>query len=94
MSTITELLESSTPIRKTGPPTLQYFAANDVTQDKQKAILLSACGIATYRQQTHSVVATDTAENDTDASTYTLFDVSSFPSKPYVVTVQIMVLSY
>ena len=28
----------------------QYFAANDVEdEDKQKAILLSACGIATYR---------------------------------------------
>ena len=34
------------------PATLlqQYFAANDVKdEDKQKAILLSACGIATYR---------------------------------------------
>ena len=27
----------------------QYFAANNVAEDKQKAILLSACGIATYR---------------------------------------------
>ena len=27
----------------------QYFAANDIAEDKQKAILLSACGIATYR---------------------------------------------
>ena len=28
----------------------QYFAANNVEdEDKQKAILLSACGIATYR---------------------------------------------
>ena len=26
----------------------QYFAANDVAEDKQKAILPSACGIATY----------------------------------------------
>ena len=26
----------------------QYFAAKDVAEDKQKAILLSACGIATY----------------------------------------------
>ena len=40
-------------------------------------------------QQTHSEVATDTVENDTDASTYTLFNVLSFPSKPSVVTVQI-----
>ena len=35
------------------------------------------------------MVATDTAENDTDASAYTLFNVSGSPSKPYVVTVQI-----
>ena len=35
------------------------------------------------------MVATETAENDTDASTYTLFNVSSSPSKPYFVTVQI-----
>ncbi|XP_065915317.1 uncharacterized protein [Dysidea avara] len=42
-----------------------------------------------YSQKTHSVVATETAENDTDASAYTLFNVSSSPSKPYVVTVQI-----
>ena len=27
----------------------QYFKANDVTEDKQKAILLSGCGVATYR---------------------------------------------
>ena len=26
----------------------QYFTANDVAEDKQRAILLSACGIATY----------------------------------------------
>ena len=37
-----------------------------------------------YSQKTHSVVATETAENDTDASAYTLFNVSSSPSKPYV----------
>ena len=44
----------------------------------------------TNPQQTNSVVATDTAEtNDTDASAYTLFNVSSSPSKPYVVTVQV-----
>ena len=31
--------------------TKQYFAANDVTdEDKQRAILLSACGDATYRR--------------------------------------------
>ena len=35
------------------------------------------------------MVATDTAENDTYAFTYTLFNVSSSPSKPHVVTVQI-----
>ena len=40
-------------------------------------------------QQTHSVVASNTVENDTDASAYTLFNVSSFRSKPYVVTVHI-----
>ena len=40
-------------------------------------------------QQTHSVVATDSAENDTNVSAYTLFNVSSSPSKLYVVTVQI-----
>ena len=40
-------------------------------------------------QQTHSVVASNTVENDTDASAYTLFNVSSSPSKPYVVTVHI-----
>ena len=40
-------------------------------------------------QKTHSVVATETAENDTDASAYTLFNVAGSPSKPYVVTVQI-----
>ena len=38
----------------------------------------------TNPQQAHSVVATDTAENDTDASAYTLFNVSSSPSKSYV----------
>ena len=27
----------------------QYFTANDVAEEKQKAILLSACGVATYR---------------------------------------------
>ena len=27
----------------------QYFKANDVEEDKQKAILLSGCGVATYR---------------------------------------------
>ena len=27
----------------------QYFKANDVAEDKQKAILLSGCGVATYR---------------------------------------------
>ena len=44
----------------------------------------------TNPQQTNSVVATDTAEtNDTDASAYTLFNVSSSPSKPYVVTMQV-----
>ena len=38
----------------------------------------------TNPQQTNSVVATDTPEtNDTDASAYTLFNVSSSPSKPY-----------
>ena len=42
-----------------------------------------------YSQKTHSVVATETAENDTNASAYTLFNVSSSPSEPYVVTVQI-----
>ena len=26
----------------------QYFKANDVAEDKQKAILLSGCGVATY----------------------------------------------
>ena len=40
-------------------------------------------------QQTHSVVAMDSLENDTDASAYTLFNVSSSPSKLFVVTVQI-----
>ena len=40
-------------------------------------------------QQTHSVVASNTVENDTDASAYTLFNVSSSPSKPYVITVHI-----
>ena len=27
----------------------QYFTANDVEEDKQRAVLLSGCGIATYR---------------------------------------------
>ena len=27
----------------------QYFTANDVAEGKQKAILLSGCGVATYR---------------------------------------------
>ena len=27
----------------------QYFTANDVAEDKQEAILLSGCGVATYR---------------------------------------------
>ena len=40
-------------------------------------------------QKTHSVVATDIAENDTDASTYTLFNGSCTHSKPYVITMQI-----
>ena len=44
--------------------------------------------VANY-QKTHSVVATGTAENDTDTSVYTLFNVSSSPSKPYVVTMHI-----
>ena len=35
------------------------------------------------------MVASNTVENDTDASTYTLFNVSSSSSKPYVVTVHI-----
>ena len=35
------------------------------------------------------MVATETAENNTDASANTLFNVSSSPSTPYVVTVQI-----
>ena len=26
----------------------QYFAANDVAESKQRAVLLSACGVATY----------------------------------------------
>ena len=44
----------------------------------------------TNPQQTNSVVATDTAEtNDTNASAFTLFNLSSSPSKPYVVTVQV-----
>ena len=36
-------------------------------------------------------IATDTAENDTDTSAYTLFNISSFSSKLYddVVTAQI-----
>ena len=40
-------------------------------------------------QKTCSVVATDIAENDTDASAYTLFNVSCTHSKPYVITMQI-----
>ena len=27
----------------------QYFTANDVTENKQRAVLLSGCGVATYR---------------------------------------------
>ena len=26
----------------------QYFTANDVAEDKQRAVLLSGCGVATY----------------------------------------------
>ena len=40
-------------------------------------------------QKTHSVVAKETAENDTEASKYTLFNVAGSPPKLYVVTVQI-----
>ena len=40
-------------------------------------------------QKTHLVVATNIAENDTDASAYTLFNASCTHSKPYVVAIQI-----
>ena len=38
---------------------------------------------------THSVETTSTIAVDVDASAYTLFNVTSPPSKPFVVTLQI-----